>query len=55
MYHNSGLLCTLILYSLSDLTSEGDVSDRPGYDLEQIRSIAKATVRKLSIFLDVFI
>lgn len=47
MYHNSGtsLVLQLLLSSNMCITDPGDLSDREGYDFEQLRSIAKVQVR----------
>ena len=47
MYHNSGTyncLATSAEARLSQLYCAGDLSDRDGYDFEQIKSIAKVQV-----------
>ena len=47
MYHNSGTyncLATSAEARLSQLYCAGDLSDREGYDFEQIKSIAKVQV-----------
>ena len=50
MYHNSGELAASVIpgavaHELLALTCTGDLSDRDGYDFEQIKSIAKIQVR----------
>ena len=50
MYHNSGKLAASVIpgavaHERSALTCTGDLSDRDGYDFEQIKSIAKIQVR----------
>ena len=53
MYHNSGtLLCSDVNTPLLTLI-KGDLSERSGYDLEQLVSIAKVQVRQEShLFVD---
>jgi hypothetical protein len=49
MYHNSGEFIRVAVFIRFShyLLNPGDVSERVGYDLQQVRSIAKATVRHL--------
>jgi hypothetical protein len=55
MYHNSGAklsYCILTRYNLLLLKRnvKGDVSDRVGYDFEQLVNIAKVQVRQEIIY-----
>lgn len=44
MYHNSGISLLSINYSRAQVLSSGDLTNRDGFDVKQIRSIAKVNV-----------